>query len=295
MRTIAHVAATLILFAASISHAQEAAKTLDLTLHDANGADALIRLFERGETDYAFGESVAGIASAGRVSLSIHADSVKAGLEEVFKALDPPHKHGFDYFVEDRVFHLRCRKPYRFPEPLWRPATDPSSVRTSISAQANSADAVLSRMFDQAGVDYIFARTDERTTGYSANDVPFESALRGFVSSQLPDYAVDRVQGAFTVYWRRHREDSEGPISLRFTCMDLRYAIKALFTVARINYTLDQAVAGHVYARLKDVSIRRALESILRCSTQGLTYRIEDGVYIIYPKREDADLGPELR
>jgi type II secretory pathway component HofQ len=76
---------------------------------------------------------------------------------------------------------------------------------------------------------------------------------------------------------------------------DLRYALKLLFTSAGMNYTLDQAVSGSVTVSLSDVPFRTALESLLRSthSVNPLTYRVEDGVYSIFPKKEVPD-KPEI-
>src|SRR5262249_30414772 len=80
-------------------------------------------------------------------------------------------------------------------------------------------------------------------------------------------------------------------VTLNLENADLRYALKLLFQNASANYTLDQAVQGTVTVSLTDVSFRTALESVLR-STQSqapLTYRVEDGVYIISPKVEQVE------
>ncbi len=79
-------------------------------------------------------------------------------------------------------------------------------------------------------------------------------------------------------------------VSLNLENADIRYALQLLFKSAGVNFSLDQNVAGTVTVSLTDVPFRTALESILRStqSTNPLTYRVEDGVYIISPKKEEV-------
>src|SRR5437763_16361793 len=81
-------------------------------------------------------------------------------------------------------------------------------------------------------------------------------------------------------------------VTLSVENADLRYALKLLFTSAGLNYTLNQAVRGTATVSLSDVPFRTALESLLRSSqsTTPLTYRVEDGVYIIHPKVDVDDI-----
>lgn len=80
-------------------------------------------------------------------------------------------------------------------------------------------------------------------------------------------------------------------VTLNMENGDIRAALKTLFKSVSANYTIDQAVSGEVTVSLTEVPFRTALESILK-STQSqkpLTYRVEDGVYIVAPKLEQAD------
>ena len=81
MRILSAAAAALFLALASSTRSQEAAKPVNITLADFNGAQALILLFEITGVNYAFGESVAGVASAARISVSIRGEPVKAGTQ----------------------------------------------------------------------------------------------------------------------------------------------------------------------------------------------------------------------
>ncbi|MGC8668797.1 MAG: hypothetical protein ACP5VE_11855 [Chthonomonadales bacterium] len=83
-------------------------------------------------------------------------------------------------------------------------------------------------------------------------------------------------------------------VTLNLENADIRYALQLLFKSAGVNFSLDQAVSGTVTVSLTDVPFRTALESILRStqSTNPLTYRVEDGVYIISPKKEEVAENP---
>ncbi len=76
-------------------------------------------------------------------------------------------------------------------------------------------------------------------------------------------------------------------VTLYFDNADVRYALKLLFQSAGANFTLDQAVHGTVMISLTDVPFRTALENVLRstASQTPLTYRVEDGVYIVTVKQ----------
>ncbi len=84
-------------------------------------------------------------------------------------------------------------------------------------------------------------------------------------------------------------------VTLNVESADLRLALKLLFDAAGANYTLDQAVQGTVTVSLRDIPFRTALESLLR-STQSqnpLTYRVEDGVYVITPQLREPTVAVE--
>lgn len=83
-------------------------------------------------------------------------------------------------------------------------------------------------------------------------------------------------------------------VTLNLEGADLRYALKLLFSSVGVSYILDQTAQGVVTVSLTDVPFRTALESILR-STQSqnpLSYRVEDGIYHIFPKPIDDTPRP---
>lgn len=82
---------------------------------------------------------------------------------------------------------------------------------------------------------------------------------------------------------------SNKKVTLNLENADIRYALKMLFEMVGVNYSLDVNVQGSVTASLTNVSFRVALENILR-TTQSqipLTYRVQDGVYTVSLKQEE--------
>jgi hypothetical protein len=80
-------------------------------------------------------------------------------------------------------------------------------------------------------------------------------------------------------------------VTLELDNADIRYALKLLFNTTGASYTIEQTVRGVVSVSLKDVGFRTALENLLRAtgSDTPLTYRLEDGVYNITPKKIAAE------
>jgi type II secretory pathway component HofQ len=80
-------------------------------------------------------------------------------------------------------------------------------------------------------------------------------------------------------------------VSINLENAEIRYVVKLLFQSVGVNYVLDQSLQGiYVTVSLNDVPFRTALESILRASSQTpLTYRVENGIYIISPKQETQE------
>jgi len=72
--------------------------------------------------------------------------------------------------------------------------------------------------------------------------------------------------------------------------VDIRNALKALFLAVHIQYAVKTKVEGHVFAEMRDVPYRTASEAILRAAP-GVSYRVEDGRFIIGPKGFQ-DAGP---
>jgi hypothetical protein len=83
-------------------------------------------------------------------------------------------------------------------------------------------------------------------------------------------------------------------VDLNLENADIRHALKLLFNAAGVNYTIDPAVQGTVTVSLNDVQFRTALESLLKsvASRTAITYRVEDNVYHVAPRKEVAE-APE--
>jgi hypothetical protein len=73
-------------------------------------------------------------------------------------------------------------------------------------------------------------------------------------------------------------------VTLQQENADIRAVLKTLFQSAGVNYAADQAVQGTVTVSLTEVSFRTALETVLRSAPEPLTYRVENGIYLIQPR-----------
>ena len=82
----------------------------------------------------------------------------------------------------------------------------------------------------------------------------------------------------------------QNKVTLNFENADIRYALKTLFNMENVNYIIDEDVTGNVTASLRDVDFRVALDSMLKGVSVPLTYRIEDGIYIVSVKKEENNV-----
>lgn len=112
------------------------------------------------------------------------------------------------------------------------------------------------------------------------------------VAGALTLFAVPAMVGAQDSGSKPQDAVMSRRVTLTLENADIRYGLKLLFNSVGANFTLDPLVQGTVTVSLTDVPFRTALESLLRStnSTGRLSYRLEDGVYHIGPKAEDA--GP---
>ena len=74
------------------------------------------------------------------------------------------------------------------------------------------------------------------------------------------------------------------PITLDLRDAPIRQALEQLFGAAKVDFTIDNNVAGFVTLKITDQPFENALKLILRASPVPLTYANEGGVYIIKPR-----------
>jgi hypothetical protein len=79
------------------------------------------------------------------------------------------------------------------------------------------------------------------------------------------------------------------PITLTLRDAQVRDALQQLFTIARVDYTLDPNIQGIVNATVTDQPFLNVLRIILRSANPPLTYRVENGVYIVQPRQANQD------
>jgi len=80
-------------------------------------------------------------------------------------------------------------------------------------------------------------------------------------------------------------QGGSGSITLQAQELDVRAALRALFTQAGMNYTVDPAVQGSVTISVKDVPFDTALRLVLQ--QVKAEYVVEGGVYVIRPRSEE--------
>ncbi|GAB4460868.1 MAG: hypothetical protein OHK0029_25430 [Armatimonadaceae bacterium] len=80
--------------------------------------------------------------------------------------------------------------------------------------------------------------------------------------------------------------DTNAPpaVSLDVRDAPLRTALEQLFEKAKVDFVLDPRVAGFVTLRLTDQPFENALKLLLRSGAVPLSYRVENGVYIVEPR-----------
>ncbi|MDH7482127.1 MAG: hypothetical protein QHH26_09180 [Armatimonadota bacterium] len=83
--------------------------------------------------------------------------------------------------------------------------------------------------------------------------------------------------------------DSEEPlVTVQFRDTPIKSAIEVLFRGTNRGYVLESGTNGLVTCSIKDTPFDQALNAVLRSA--GCTHRIENGVYIICPKKQETQI-----
>src|SRR5580700_9965726 len=83
-------------------------------------------------------------------------------------------------------------------------------------------------------------------------------------------------------------------IDLDLESTNLYYGLKLLFSQVKANFTIDESLKSlTVTAHLTQVPFRVALETLLKSTSTPLTYKVENGIYSVVPKVEEAAPAPE--
>src|SRR5580700_8133469 len=78
-------------------------------------------------------------------------------------------------------------------------------------------------------------------------------------------------------------------IDLDLESTNLYYGLKLLFSQVKANFTIDESLKSlTVTAHLTQVPFRVALETLLKSTGTPLTYKVENGIYSVVPKVEEA-------
>jgi type II secretory pathway component GspD/PulD (secretin) len=71
------------------------------------------------------------------------------------------------------------------------------------------------------------------------------------------------------------------PVTLTLRDAPLREALRQVFDATGVQFELDNDVQGFVTLTIRDQPFEAALKLLLRSSAQPLTYRLENGVYVV--------------
>jgi type II secretory pathway component GspD/PulD (secretin) len=90
------------------------------------------------------------------------------------------------------------------------------------------------------------------------------------------------IKKGFMDYWEEPKDEAI-LLNMDIKNMDFRDALKKIFTLTHMNYTVEQDVRGKVGARFRNVPLNKALLALL--DQVKASYRVEDGVYNIVRSR----------
>ncbi len=257
-----------------VSCAQRAAPSPDprVTLHIENMPlqDAIRKLLDSAGVPYQFTKAAAQVS--GRVTAQFDATPLSRALSDVLRSASPP----LTYRVENGV--------YRIDQVPVQPA--PRLVSLSV-ANADLRD-VLKELFTQAGARYVVSSQVRGRVTVSLTGEQCQSALtrtlRAVKGSVVITYYRGGPKGAD--YYIVPMSDpairaqmASNRVTLQFHGTDLRAAVAQLFGTARASFSQDQIVAGRVTMSLENVPFHVALDRLLRCGTERLTWRFEDRIY----------------
>src|SRR5678815_3689996 len=84
------------------------------------------------------------------------------------------------------------------------------------------------------------------------------------------------------------------PITLDLRDAPIRQALEQVFNSAKVDYSIDNAVAGYVTLKITEQPFENALKLIMRSASIPLTYTKESGVYIVKPRPLDTYAPPPV-
>lgn len=76
------------------------------------------------------------------------------------------------------------------------------------------------------------------------------------------------------------------PVSLSIDQMAIRDVLAMMFKKENLDYTIDQNVAGTVSVHLNNVSVDKALVTVLEANSQPLSYTLHNGIYHIQARSD---------
>ncbi len=109
-------------------------------------------------------------------------------------------------------------------------------------------------------------------------------AVVALASVPTQAYAQDSGDGSGS-----QSDSANKKIDLDLESTNLYYGLKLLFSQVKANFTIDESLKSlTVTAHLTQVPFRVALETLLKSTSTPLTYKVENGIYSVVPKAEEA-------
>jgi type II secretory pathway component GspD/PulD (secretin) len=83
-------------------------------------------------------------------------------------------------------------------------------------------------------------------------------------------------------------------VNLDLESSNLYAGLKLIFSQVKCSFTIDESLKGlTVTAHLTDIPFRIALETLLKSTSAPLTYKLENGIYRVFPKVEEPPVKEE--
>src|SRR3974390_1309441 len=116
-------------------------------------------------------------------------------------------------------------------------------------------------------------------------------ALVGLTAAPVRVHAQDERQNT-----PGQSDPASKKIDLDLESTNLYYGLKLLFSQVKANFTIDESLKSlTVTAHLTQVPFRIALETLLKSTSTPLTYRVENGIYSVILKVEEAPAPEDVK
>jgi hypothetical protein len=262
------------------------AKNVTLSLRNTDFREAFAQLFKQVGVPYTLHPALAEPAYKGRITRELEEVPFWAALEMLReKTAGNPLGLAADPVIGAFFIH---------PDYENKPTPDLATKPVTLKAVHQPAWKVVAKLLEQAGVDYALP-VDPLEAAVPLVELD-HGRVKPIIQSILERQAatphrLDSAAGVWMVI-PENGPSTAAPlagrrVTLLFKEVDVRYALKALFSGVQANYVLDREVVGDVTLRMENATLTDALGALLKATRAAgpLTYTVEDHVYKIVPKK----------